>query len=563
METRNSWLIIFLSICLFIAILLTRLPALDRYATVDETKWLLRSANFYQALREGELENTYQSEHPGVTVTWAGTAGFIQNFRGYATLAGEQMPGPTKFHRFLRQQHQDPAQLLAAGRRYMVLAVVIVHLLSFLAAIRLAGFLPALLGFLLLAFDPFLISLSRLLHLDGLSSALMLLSLLWLMDYLFASRKLGILLVSGAAAGLSWLTKTPALFLIPFCGILILYPWLKELKDQYEEKTLLKNLWGVSKVFLVWLLAAVLIFFVLWPAMWANPWGTIQEIISQAINYAVEGNQNVIFFNGQIYQSGEAAWYYYPIAFLWRTTPIVLVGLFLALVMIIITKPANIPKNQYRIVWILPLYALSFILVMSLAGQKYDRYILPSILALILVAGLGWYWFFRWFWQFLATSRSASIANLLTAIVLAVFMAGLVWGGIATYPYYYQYYNPVLGGLRGATKVMQIGLGEGLDQAARYLNTKPKPSQLRVISWYGDAPFAYFFKGSTINMPEDAALSDLTNADYIVIYYQQIQRQLPSPEVLEFFEAQTPEYTVSINGLEYAKIYNLRNIAFP
>jgi hypothetical protein len=64
-------------------------------------------------------------------------------------------------------------------------------------------------------------------------------------------------------------------------------------------------------------------------------------------------------------------------------------------------------------------------------------------------------------------------------------------------------------------------------------------------------------------MPEDAALSDLTNADYIVIYYQQIQRQLPSPEVLEFFEAQTPEYTVSINGLEYAKIYNLRNIAFP
>jgi len=330
MKTRNSWLIIFLSICWFTAILLTRLPALDRYATVDETKWLLRSANFYQALREGELENTYQSEHPGVTVIWAGTAGFIQNFRGYATLAGEQMPGPTKFHRFLRQQHQDPAQLLAAGRRYMVLAVVAVHLLSFLAAIRLAGFLPALLGFLLLAFDPFLISLSRLLHLDGLSSALMLLSLLWLMDYLFASRKLGILLVSGAAAGLSWLTKTPTLFLIPFCGILILYPWLKELKDQYEEKTLLKNLWGVSKVFLIWILAGILVFFVLWPAMWVNPLGTIQEIISQAINYAVEGNQNIIFFNGQIYQSGEAAWYYYPVAFLWRTTPIVLVGLFLA-----------------------------------------------------------------------------------------------------------------------------------------------------------------------------------------------------------------------------------------
>jgi hypothetical protein len=110
---------------------------------------------------------------------------------------------------------------------------------------------------------------------------------------------------------------------------------------------------------------------------------------------------------------------------------------------------------------------------------------------------------------------------------------------------------------------MQIGLGEGLDQAARYLNTKPKPGQLRVISWYGDAPFAYFFSGSTINMPEDAVLSDLTNADYIVIYYQQTQRQLPSPAVLEFFEAQTPEYTVSLNGLDYAMVYNLHNIKFP
>jgi hypothetical protein len=392
---------------------------------------------------------------------------------------------------------------------------------------------------------------------------LMLLSLLWLMDYLFVSRKLGILLVSGAAAGLSWLTKSPALFLIPFCGILILYPWLKELKDHYQEKTLLKNLWGASKVFLIWLLAGVLIFFILWPAMWVNPWETIQQIFTQAVDYAVEGNQNMVFFNGQIYQSGETAWYYYPVAFIWRTTPIVLVGLFLTLVMIIITKPANIPKNQYRFVLILSLYAIGFILIMSLAGQKYDRYILPSILALILVAGMGWYWFFDRLWHYLATKRSASIAKLLTAIIVASLLAGLVWGAISTYPYYYQYYNPLLGGLQGATKVMQIGLGEGLDQAARYLNTKPKPGQLRVISWYGDAPFAYFFRGSTINMPEDAALGDLQNADYIVIYYQQIQRHLPSPAVLEFFESQTPEYTVSLNGLDFAKVYNLHDIKFP
>ena len=256
MQTHKSWLFPLLGIILFATILLLRTPALDRFATVDEAKWLLRSANFYQALRGGELENTYQSEHPGVTTTWVGTVGFIQNFRGYAKLAGEQMPGPTKFRRFLRQQKQNPAQLLAAGRMYMVLAITAVHFLTFLAAIRLVGFIPALLGFLLLAFDPFLISLSRLLHLDGLSSAMMLLSLLWLMDYLYVSRNLAILLVSGIAAGLSWLTKSPALFLIPFCGILILIPWIKDLRHQFKKKTLFKNLWLHSKVFLIWLLAA-------------------------------------------------------------------------------------------------------------------------------------------------------------------------------------------------------------------------------------------------------------------------------------------------------------------
>jgi hypothetical protein len=563
MHTYKSWLFPLLVIILFAAILLLRTPALDSFATIDETKWLLRSANFYQALRGGELENTYQSEHPGVTITWVGTVGFIQNFRGYAKLAGEQMPGPTKFDRFLRKQRQDPAKLLAAGRMYMVLAITVVHFLTFLAAMRLVGFIPTLLGFVLLAFDPFLISLSRLLHLDGLSSALMLLSLLWLMDYLFVSRKLTILLVSGFAAGLSWLTKSPALFLIPFCCILILTPWIKDLGHQFKKKTLFKNLWLHGKVFLLWLLAGIVIFFLIWPSMWVNSLGTLQKIFTEAMNYAVEGNQNVIFFNGQIYQSGETTWYYYPVAFLWRTTPIVLGGLLLTLIIVLIKKPTSMPSNQYQFVWILSLYAISFILLMSLAGQKYDRYILPSMLALILVAGMGWYWLLQEMKNYVIKYKSTITTKVFTLITLTLLLAYLIWGAVSTYPYYYQYYNPLLGGIQGATKVMQIGLGEGLDQAARYLNTKNKPGRLRVISWYGDAPFAFFFKGATINMPEDATLADLQNADYIVIYYQQIQRQLPSPMVLEFFEAQTPEYTVSINGLDFAKVYNLNNITFP
>ena len=44
---------------------------------------------------------------------------------------------------------------------------------------------------------------------------------------------------------------------------------------------------------------------------------------------------------------------------------------------------------------------------------------------------------------------------------------------------------------------MQIGWGEGLDEAARYLNTKTTAADLHVISWYSPGSFSYFFKGDS------------------------------------------------------------------
>ncbi len=63
--------------------------ALDQFVTIDERKWLARSANFYYALAHGDLAATFQREHPGVTVMWAGTLGFLQRFPAYA----QQAPG--------------------------------------------------------------------------------------------------------------------------------------------------------------------------------------------------------------------------------------------------------------------------------------------------------------------------------------------------------------------------------------------------------------------------------------------------------------------------------------
>ncbi|MCK4899396.1 MAG: glycosyltransferase family 39 protein, partial [Anaerolineales bacterium] len=211
-----------LLIIILIAIWLPRGLELDHFVTVDEPKWLTRSADFYVALATGEFADTYQKEHPGVTVMWAETAGFLWSFPEYLTEGSELHGRPQKFKRFLEQRgHEDvPMTLLEAGRTFIVLGNLIILALAFLAAVRLLGLTPAFLGFLLIALDPFSIALSRLLHPDALLSALMLLSLLSFMNYLYRERHFYDLTIAAVAAGLAWLTKSPSLFLIPFFGLL-------------------------------------------------------------------------------------------------------------------------------------------------------------------------------------------------------------------------------------------------------------------------------------------------------------------------------------------------------
>ena len=134
---------------------------------------------------------------------------------------------------------------------------------------------------------------------------------------------------------------------------------------------------------------------------------------------------------------------------------------------------------------------------------------------------------------------------------------------LRTFPYYLSYYNPLIGGSARAPDVMMIGWGEGLDQAARYLNTKPDAEQMRVMSHYSDGSFSYFFQGETVDLVdswEGIAAQGFDEVDYVVLYYHQWQRQRPDPAMLAFFASQTPEYVVNIDGLDYALIYDIQGL---
>jgi hypothetical protein len=387
----------------------------------------------------------------------------------------------------------------------------------------------------------------------------MLLSLIAFMNYLYRGRHLYDLMLAALAAGLAWLTKSPALFLIPFFSLLSIIEfarlWWKERRFSFQD------VWNVAWPFMVWVGIAALVFVLLWPAMWVNPIGTIQMIFTEASDYAEEGHHSATFFNGQIYPAGTSDWLFYPINYLWRTTPTILIGLLLAALAIIFRQRFSTSKQHQQAILALSLFAVLFSIFMTFGSKKFDRYLLPAFAPLALVAALGWFIivnralkFFASFW--VSGSKAGKVIQIGGAFLLILILLTQMIGPLQTFPYYFSYYNPIMGGSRKAPEVMMIGYGEGLDQAARYLNAKPDAAELRVLSWYPDGPFSYIFNGRTLYQGFASNPENLINADYYVLYYHQWQRQLPSKELIQYFDHLVPEHIVYIDGLEYVRLYH-------
>ena len=68
-----------------------------------------------------------------------------------------------------------------------------------------------------------------------------------------------------------------------------------------------------------------------------------------------------------------------------------------------------------------------------------------------------------------------------------------------THPYYYTYYNPLMGGPERATKHILFGWGEGLNEVAAYINTKPNADELVVmLPGYAYGPLSFYLSGTAI-----------------------------------------------------------------
>ena len=284
----------------FLAVLLPRIFELDRFATIDEPEWIYQGGNFYYALGQRDFASTYRRNHPGVTAMWAGAFGFLIEFPEYRGL-GQGYILTTKMGAFLDSKDIESIDLLEKARIFIVVGTAITLSFAFYYAWRLFGPLPAIIGLLFLAFDPFHNALTRVLHHDGTLSNMTFLALLALICYFYRGRKPFDLVISAVAAGISFLAKVYGLFNFLFAGLLILIIfWHKHFSKGERSFSLFAKryvlpglLWGAIAI------GAIMLF---WPALWVDPINTLVNLFEGAIRYASTGN--FVFFNSRVMING-------------------------------------------------------------------------------------------------------------------------------------------------------------------------------------------------------------------------------------------------------------------
>ncbi|MCL4303640.1 MAG: glycosyltransferase family 39 protein [Anaerolineae bacterium] len=564
---------------LFWIALVPRLPGLRLFLTSDEnTNIFFAGSDVIAAFLRGDLRATYWHFYPGVTMSWLDALGMTGQYL-LDWLRGVSLPPFTEYI------YGDILSLLVANRLpYAILTAAAVPAVYWLGR-RLLPERVAVLGALFFAFDPFFLAHSRVAHGDAPVAVFMSLSALTF--FLYAARtdqpahqqttaravpSSFYLIASAVFGGLAALTKAPGQFMAIFViGLSLLYAGLEWWQMADGKRQIAASHFTLHtshltphasrfiirwlRVILIWGLISLAVFVLLWPAMWVDPLGTLQRMLSETFGKVEEGH--LVYFFGQ--PTLDPGPWFYPYVIPFRLTPITLIGAALSLVLFIPQVNTLMPKSEvaprdvsrftFLLLW---LFVISLLLFGLLSPKKQDRYLLPLFPFLDLLAAVGWFGLFNFAYSFVKRRLPPNYLLPATCYMLPAVLLLLHMLPVFTYyPYYLTYFNPLMGGPVRAAQTTLMGWGEGMEQIAAYLNGKPDAERLYVASTPSQTLLPYFAGTGENFYTNDIAF----RADYVVLYLAQMQRLAPSPEIIHYFQAQQPEKIITIHDVVYAKIY--------
>ncbi len=540
---------------LIVLIATPRLVGIGQFATIDEPYWLTAGSDFYYALGQRAFANTFYDYHPAVTTMWIVTAAMLVYFPQYRGFGqGYFDVYKDSLERFLIEHGHTPLGLLVAGRVIQTILIVVLLMCLWWFLRRLLGDKVAAAATLLISFDPFFLGHSRLLNHEGLLALLVIISLSALVSHLFYERKWVYLLISGAAAAFAELTKSSSIVLFPVVGLLFLVELMAHRRSG-EQRKLLRSLAEIG----AWLVALVAVYFVFWPGMWVAPGTMLYQVFGNALSYAFEGSRLSVTGGLQPPAAplGLGGIMDYVQSMLWRTTPLVWLGGLLGIVALV-RRDWNARIVLLSIFLIGSLFVILFGVV---SGRNSAHYVLTAYVALDIFAAAGLIGAADWVGDRLRSSRQGVTTGLVILVAVGIQAAS----ALAFYPYYYNYYNPIMEASEPGFQDPNFGYGEGLDLAAAYLRSKPGATGATVIAFYGRGPFSFFYPGKTEQLKPVYADAEnvpqlrqiLRTSEFLVIYYKlEKDRQSPA-NVMRGLANAVPEKSIWLNNIEYIRIYRV------
>lgn len=435
----------------------------------------------------------------------ANTAGFTKALatRHWEKMVQQPHPGITTQWLGAITVHSDswPVRKLP-----LVIGQSILLLLVFYVFWQLWGQWPAMLLATLLALNPLLVAHTRVYAMDSLLAIFCLLAvgllLLW-----HKTTEQRYLYFSAFATAAAVLSKLPGLILIPFTIIFLAV-------HAYQAK----RIKSLGRFAAIWLLVLLISLTLILPSLVTHPATTAARLAACITQNSCETSRH--------YSPPT----YYLRSLVFFSTPLQLLA--------VLVLPFFFVKARRRsdALWLI-FFAALFVAGMTLSPKKGDRYILPSFLMFDTLAVAVFVWL-----QQTPRHRAA-------AVIMA---AGILWQTVMLWqlhPHYLAYVNPIT---KPFFDNRRLGWGEGFDLAGQYLNAKPNSQSLKVAA-PNPAEFAYNFQGKVtpLNRHEEDSV------DYVVLYRSLLERDPDSVEtdILNYYNKQTPEKIISLDGLPYIWIY--------
>lgn len=529
-------LILILSLVIFIPRVLPFPPLFLTYDEIEIGEWTSRMT---QGLLSGQWQNTVNNAYPAVSLMW------LEAIRVKVSQMG---PAQTFSQtQLLSDAKEDVFASLPSRRLTLALANSII--LGGIGGLlwRLYNGFVAVIAIILIALDPFILTQARVYRTEALSTGLMLLSALAIL--LYAKEKKGYWLIAGGVlAGWATLTKFTSLYLWPFTGLVLLtWPLLTPTKRQFWPL-----IWQTTRDLFFWSLCLALTVVVFWPALWVSP-GKAFNIVYNYFS-SVTGSDLIwggsVFFLGQVVH-GDPGPMFYLLILAYRSTPLIWLGIILLIAGLLLSwlKPARLSvsfQQTWPVTWLILAYITFYFIGMSLGVSKVDRYLQPIFPGLGILAVIGFYLMVEWLAAIIRHKRLIESITCLSLLVSGLWLAWL------HQPYYFSYWNPLLGGGQTAVKLLPAGSLEGVDTVIEYLNTQPNVRQLNLA---GAGEFFYFcevtFKGHCV---DDI---NLLASDFFLTHLGIQQRQLRFADIQTLIPDATLAAEYTHDDIKYVQLYKM------